>query len=281
MACMSRAPLLSAPVGLLPLARPLMTGEVLDAAFRLFRAGLLRTLPYAGLVVLALELPTLFATFLRPVTDDLPLASVDFNAAIYFIVLLLSALLLGVVTLRLHAVSRGQRPGFRREVGTALWRWPSAILATLGALGIPMFLFGLRQVFANILPGAALIVLGALMLWPTAVFAVALPAFWCDRLGPMQAIARAARITWRHSWRMAGAILAVVCMLAVFFVLATIVVKLATPLFGRADLFVIATLVSLLTLVVGALGVPFVVAMLIVAYEDLKLRDRLLRGTHA
>lgn len=275
MARMSRAQSLTAPVGLLPLSRPLMTGEVLDAAFRLFRAGLLRTLPYAGLVVLVLELPTLFTTFLWPATGGIPIASADFHAAIYFIVLLLAALLLGVVTLRLHAVSRGQRPGFRREVGTALWRWPSAIVATLGALGIPLFLFGLRQVFTNILPGEALIVLGALMLWPTSVFAVALPAFWCDRLGPFRAIAAAVRITWRHSWRMAGAILAVVCLLAVFFVLATIIVKLTLPLFGRADLFLIATLVSLLTLVVGALGVPFVIAMLIVAYEDLKLRDRM------
>ena len=43
MARMSRAPSLSAPSGLLPLSRPLMTAEVLDAAFRLFRAGLLRS----------------------------------------------------------------------------------------------------------------------------------------------------------------------------------------------------------------------------------------------
>jgi len=277
---MSRAHILS-PAGLFPLPRPLMTGEVLDAAFRLFRAGLLRSLPYSGLAVLVLELPTLYSTFLWPVIDGFPVATLDFHAAIYFIVLLLSALLLGMVTLRLHAVSCGQRPGFRREVGTALWRWPSSIIATLGALGIPLSLFGLRQVFANILPGEALVVLGAIMLWPTALFVVALPAFWCDRLGPFQAIFRAVQVSWRRSWRMAGAILAVVCMLAVFFVLAAIIVRMLVPLFGRADLFLIATLRSVLTLVVGAIGVPFVVAVLIVAYEDLKLRERLQRGARA
>ncbi len=37
---MNRAQPLEAPVGLLPIPRPLMTGEVLDAAFRLFRASL-------------------------------------------------------------------------------------------------------------------------------------------------------------------------------------------------------------------------------------------------
>jgi len=267
--------------GLFPLSRPLMTGEVLDAAFRLFRAGLLRSLPYSGFAVLVLELPTLYTTFLWPVADGLPLASVDMQAAIYFIVLLLSALLLGVVTLRLHAVSRGQRPGFRREVGTALWRWPSAIVATIGALGIPLFLFGMRQVFTNILPGEALLVVGVLMLWPTALFVVALPAFWCDRLGAFHAIARAVNLSWRRSWRMAGAILAVVSMLAVFFLLAAIIVRLLAPVFGTADLFLIATLRSLLTLVVGAFGVPFVVAVLIVAYEDLKLRAVQRRGARA
>ena len=63
---MSRAQPLQAPVGLLPLPRPLMTGEVLDAAFRLFRAGLLRCLPYSGLAVLVLELPTLYANLAVP-----------------------------------------------------------------------------------------------------------------------------------------------------------------------------------------------------------------------
>src|SRR6185312_9630421 len=51
----------AAAVTLLPLPRPLMTGEVLDAAYRLFRAGLLRTLPYSGIAVLVLELPTLYS----------------------------------------------------------------------------------------------------------------------------------------------------------------------------------------------------------------------------
>ena len=45
-------------------ARPLMTAEVLDAAYRLFRAGIFRCLPYSGLAVLVLELPTLYSTFL-------------------------------------------------------------------------------------------------------------------------------------------------------------------------------------------------------------------------
>jgi hypothetical protein len=54
-----------------------------------------------------------------------------------------------------------------------------------------------------------------------------------------------------------------------------------SPLLGRADLFLIATVSSMLSLVIGAFGVPFVLAMLIVAYEDLKLRDQRHRRTPA
>jgi hypothetical protein len=119
----------------------------------------------------------------------------------------------------------------------------------------------------------ALLVLAVPLLWPTSLFVVALPAFWCDGLGPLAAIAQAVRISRRQSWRIAGALLATVCMIAVFYVLSAIVVGMLSPMLGRADLFLIATVSSMLSLVVGAFGVPFVLAVLIVAYEDLKLRE--------
>jgi hypothetical protein len=273
---MSSAQPLQVSDGLLPLPRPLMTGEVLDAAFRLFRAGLLRCLPYSGLAVLVLELPTLYSTFFSPVPSKViqnP-AVPPVHLAISLTVLLLSAALLGVITLRLLAVSRGQRPRFRTELLTVLRRWPNALIATIGALGLPLLLIGLGPMFNNVLPGLALLVVAVPLLWPTALFVVALPAFWCDGLGPIAAITRAVRISRRQSWRVAGALLATVCMIAVFYVLSAIVVGMLSPMLGRADLFLIATVSSMLSLVVGAFGVPFVLAVLIVAYEDLKLRDR-------
>jgi hypothetical protein len=265
---MSTAQPLRVTAGLLPLPRPLMTGEVLDAAFRLFRAGLLRTLPYSGLTVLLLELPTLYLDFLfrgkrAPMLEVLG----------YFAVLALSAALLGVITLRLHAISRGLRPRFRSELLTVLRRWPMALIATLGAVGLPLLLFGFAPAFNNVMPTAALLVLAVPLLWPTALLVVALPAFWCDGLGPFAAIAQAVRVSRRQSWRMVGALFATVCMIAVFYVLSAIIVAMMSPLLGRADLFLIATVSSMLSLVVGAFGVPFVLAMLIVAHEDLKLRS--------
>lgn len=270
---MSSAQPLRVPAGLLPLSRPLMTGEVLDAAFRLFRAGLLRTLPYSGLAVLVLELPTLYWDFFFPGRRDVVL-----EVAGYLIVLALSAAMLGVITLRLQAVSRGSRPRFRTELMAVVRRWPLALIATIGALGLPLLLFGAGPAFNNVLPAGALVVLAVPLLWPTALIMVALPAFWCDGLGPLAAIAQAVRVSRRQSWRLVGALIATLCMIAVFYVLVAILVGILSPLLGGADMFLISTVTSMLSLVVGALGVPFVLAMLIVAYEDLKLRDQRRRG---
>jgi maltodextrin utilization protein YvdJ len=73
---------------------------------------------------------------------------------------------------------------------------------------------------------------------------------------------------------MAGAILATTCIVAVFYVLAAVLIGMTSPLLGRADLFLISTLETAIWLVVGALGVPFVLAVLVVAYQDLKLREQ-------
>ena len=275
---MSRAQPLDAKLSLVPLSRPLMTGEVLDAGFRLFRAGLLRTLPYSGLAVLVFELPAVFSMFFLPSS---PRGSGSFftvsheRATAWVVATLLGAALLGVITLRLQAVSKAVRPRFRTEIATVIRRWPASLIASLGAFGAPFLLFSLSKVLNNLLPGAALIFIGALLLWPMALLVVALPAFWCDGLGPFAAIAQALRVSRRRSWRMFGAMLATAGMVTVFYAVSTILIAMLSQMIGRADLFLIATVSSMMSLVVGAFGVPFVLAVLIVAYEDLKLRRQM------
>lgn len=274
-------PQMETRVGLLPLPRPLMTGEVLDAAFRLFRAGLLRTLPYSGLVVLILELPTIHTIFASRASFGYAFVATYYLSLAYAVAFLLTVPVLGVIMLRLNAVAGGERPRFRREIRVALWRWPPGVLATMGAFAIPVALVVLGPVFTNGLSSEATMFLAIPLFWPTALFVVALPAFWCAGMGPVAAIAHSLRISWRRSWRMVGAILATLCMVSVFVLLVSIIVGLMSPLFGRADLFLSATVQSLLYLVVGAFGVPFLLAVLIVAHRDLEMRDRLRRGVRA
>lgn len=263
----------TAAAGLLPLPRPLMTGEVLDAAFRLFRAGILRTLPYSGLVVLIITMPKLYSTFIGRTSLGVPLVAAFFSPIAYTVVFLLAVPVLGVIVLRLDAVANARRPRFRVEIATALRRWIPATFATIGAFAIPVVLMVLGPAFTNGLSGEAIAFLSVPLFWPAALFVVTLPAFWCAGLGPFAAIRQSVRVSVRRSWRMLGAILASLCMVGVFVILVSIVVGILSPIFGRADLFLSATVEALLYLVVGAFGVPFVLAVLIVAYRDLELRE--------
>ncbi|HEU4780334.1 MAG TPA: hypothetical protein VFS58_10685 [Steroidobacteraceae bacterium] len=277
MPCMYRAQYAEAAGQLSP-ARPLMTAEVLDAAYRLFRAGIFRCLPYSGLAVLVLELPTLYSTFIVSPAGkrafDIPYVRLLAYATIF----LSSVALLGVITLRLTAVAQGLRPRFRRELAIALKRLPTAALATLFAFAYPMLLLLLAPVLMFSLPAEAVIFVAVPLVWPVALFVVALPAFWCDGLGPFAAIAQALRVSFRRSWRPVGAILTTGLMLMAFTLLPVTVAAMLSPLFGRVDLFLVATIASIFYLVLGAFGVPFVLAVLIVAYQDLKLRDQERRG---
>ncbi len=258
-----------------------MTGEVLDAAFRLFRAGLWRTLPYSGLAILLLQVPTLYATLFTRASLGLDFVVKNYDAVAYLLMFVLAVPLLGALTLRLHAIARAERPRFRTELETAVRRWPTALIATTGAFFVPVSLLVIGPVFTGGLSEEAVFFISVPLFWPSALFVVALPAFWCRGLGPFAAIAHSARISVRRSWRMVGALLATACVVATFSVLVAIIVGILTPMFGRADLFLLAIVGSVLYLVIGAVGVPFVVAVLIVALQDLELRDQERRGVKA
>ena len=263
----------AASAGLLPLPRPLMTGEVLDAAFRLFRAGLWRTLPYSGLAILLLQFPTLYAALFTRASLGVEFVVKNYEPLAYLLMFVFAVPLLGAIALRLHAIARAQKPRFRDELRSVVRRWPMALIATTGAFFVPVTLLVIGPLFTGGLPGEALFFLSIPLFWPSALFVVALPEFWCRGLGPIAAIARSARISIRRSWRMVGALLAAGCVVATFSVLVAIIVGMLTPIFGRADLFLVAIVESVLYLVIGAVGVPFVVAVLIVAMQDLELRD--------
>jgi hypothetical protein len=286
---MNRASSLSAPVGAVPLPpRPLMTSEVLDAAFRLFRAGLVRCLPYSGLTVLVLELPTLYSTFqgtgdvafglATPLSGLVPFSGLTDNHIVLLISLLLGAALLGMISLRLASIARGARPSFRAEVATALLRWPAASIVTFVALIFPGLLYMVISLFNPMFPNPVLLMAAALLLLPSGLFVVALPAFWSDGLGSFAAVGQTVRVSLRSLLRMVGAILATMCIVVVLYLLTAVLLAIVSPLLGRADLFLIATVRLLADLVFGAIGVPFVVSVLIVAYADLKLRDQQRRG---
>ena len=198
------------------------------------------------------------------------------------VVQLISALLvvalLGMITLRLTAIARGARPRFRTEVATALRRWLPACVASFAGLVFPALMLRTIWLFNWMFPEPLWPAVAALLLFPSALLAVTLPAFWSDGLSSLTAIVRAVRISCWSLWRMIGAILATLCILAVFYLLVVILIGILSPLLGQADLFLFTAVGELFYLVAVAIGVPFVVSVLIVAHADLKLRHQQRQG---
>ena len=285
---MNRASSLSAPVGTVPLPRPLMTSEVLDAAFRLFRAGLVRCLPYSGLAALMLEIPRLYASlqgadlvlfeWVTPLGRLFRITGLTDINVVQLISAMLDVVLLGMITLRLTAIARGVRPRFRTEVATALRRWLPACVASFAGLVFPALMLRTIWMFNWMFPEPLWPAVAVLLLFPSALLAVTLPAFWSDGLRSLTAIVRAVRISCWSLWRMIGAILATLCILAVFYLLVVILIGILSPLLGQADLFLFTAVGELFYLVAVAIGVPFVVSVLIVAHADLKLRHQQRQG---
>ena len=269
-----------------PLPRPLMTGEVLDAAFRLFRAGLAalpavlgpgRARARAAHAVrhvpvdrdVAFGLAARLAGWSRPGLTE-PHRVADLPAA-------RRALARRDHVCACTRLRAGQRPRFRAEIGHR----PAALAARPSSPPSAPSSFrccctGRRRCSTRCSrseaadgPGAAAVladgavrrgIAGVLVRRPRAVrrdrasgadFAAALVAH--GRRDPRDDVHR----------RWCSYVLA-----------ADLRRRCCRRMLGRADLFLIATVRSLLYLVVGAFGVPFVLAVLIVAYQDLKLREQ-------
>jgi len=265
-----------------------MTSEVLDAAFRLFRAGLVRCLPYSGLAALMLEIPKLYSSFqgtgqmlfemVTPLGRLFRITGLTDINLVQLIAALFDVALLGMISLRLTSIARGLRPRFRSEVAMALRRWVPACVASFAGLVFPALMLRSIWLFNPLFPEPLWPAVAALLLFPSALLAVTLPAFWSDGLRSLAAIVQAVRISCWSLWRMIGAILATLCILAVFYLLVVILIGILSPLLGRADLFLFAAVGEMFYLVAVAIGVPFVVAVLIVAHADLKLRHQQRRG---
>jgi hypothetical protein len=67
-------------------------------------------------------------------------------------------------------------------------------------------------------------------------------------------------------------------MVLTLWLLAVMLFFMVAPLLGTADLLLLEIVSSMFTLIWGAIGVPFVLAVLCVAYADLKLRAQQPRG---
>jgi hypothetical protein len=239
-----------------PLPRPLSIGEVLDSGFRLFRGTLLACLPYAALAVLAGQLPNIY--FLAIGVNPDPAGAPQWWA-LYAIGFVLTLWLWSIVIVRQHAMGAGDEARRRGAAGEAARR----LLPSLGLVLAYGVLVGI---------GLVLLVVPGLYLFVALCFAW--PVLLIERGGIGESLGASLRLIRGHWWRTSIIFTAAFAALIVFYVLAGMIGVIVAAISGGADFAVLTAVTTVMVIVLGAFGGPFYFALLLAAYEDLKLRKQ-------
>jgi hypothetical protein len=256
---------------LYPPSRPLAIGEVLDSAFRIFQATLLKTLPYSVLATIAGQLQNIYA-----IVTGRSLHRFSNSDPGWWIVYLLGAILglglINTVIIRQAATAAGSqskpwaafRDGVRKVPANVLMLVVIAVVVAvcfLPLLGIPAAL-RMWSLIALCLPAAYLLVL----------FLCAWPALLVGDKGPIESLRYSVHLIRGNWWRTVMIYLVVLTMIIVFSVTATLIVGVFTQLVAGRDLAVTTAVSAVMVVAAGAVYMPFATSMCLALYGDLQAR---------
>jgi hypothetical protein len=280
---------------LFPPPRPQSVGEILDSTFRIFGATLVKCLPYAIAGVIVGQLPNLYdllkngkprmdpATRLALVHDRMFWLS-------YIVGLFLALLFANAVMLRQYALARGRETAAGAELVRGAARAPGVVLIVI-LMMLAMVVTMIPVVLAVALPlGAAGALAGAGpqgAIWTGVVFGlVALVAVswivirWiCSTLiyvltdsGPFASMGHSWRLTSGSFWRLSIIYLVALVILIVFYFIAALLGTAVAAALAHGDLVVMAAVMSMVVVVLGAIAAPFYSALMLSVYGDLSVR---------
>lgn len=262
------------PLGAQDPGRPLAVAEVLEQAFRIFGASLLRCLPYGVLALMAGQLQSIYEILTRQ-----PLGEFGGGDPLWWVLFAVGTVLgfgfLNVILLEQKALM-ASRPPARGPFAEGFARAPAAagafiiVLLALGAcllpvLAVPQSLLSIRL--------AALLVLAL----PAGYLGVALSCVWpallLDRLSIGQSLRKSVQLVSGNWWHTNAVYLVATALLAVLFIAAGIIIGLLMAAISGGDTAVATTVATVIVAVLGALYVPFLTAVVLVLYRDLKARQ--------
>jgi len=241
---------------ILPLERPLSAGEVLDAGISLFKVSLLRCLPLSLAAVVLGQLPALYARLSgrAPSFSDIgPL-----EALLALLAGVANVVLWGAILLRQRAIANGRDSTLAQDLGGPLAR----LLPVLGMILASTALIGL---------GLVLLVLPGLYLAVALMFAY--PAMLFDgesALGSIRASWRLVRGNW---WRTSMIVTVALFAIIVFYAIGSVVGVMIAQVAGGGDVGRVFLATSVIGALIGALFTPFMCAVSLAQYAELRLRS--------
>jgi hypothetical protein len=256
---------------LYPPARPLSVGEVLDLVFQIFKATLVKGLPYGICAVVAQQLPNVYALASGVTVRQALSAGQPIGIALFAVGVLLALVAWSALLLQQRAIIEQRPTSIKSELGEALRRLPSFFGATLLFLVLvgsgvavimtvpPQYRTGVR------FPVEILSLYLAVLLsctWPAVLFA---------GQGPLGALRQSVRLVWRNWWRVAvvyvvGAAVVIVVSVLLGALIAAIVSSLG------AGIPVVTSVFTEVANVLGAVTAPFAGALLLATFADLRVR---------
>ncbi len=281
---------------LYPPPRPQSVGEILDSAFRIFRATLVRCLPYAIAAVIAGLLPNIYylATGRGLVQTRDPLGSAlgafwyylatERTSQLYaptsdpiawvlsIVVVLITVVLWGAMLLRQYALATGHPVETGVELATPLRRLPGVLL---------LFIATLLAIHVWVVP--VLAIHGALRLWvllaltvPASLVGVALscswPLFMLTGKGAVESLRRSWRLTSGSWLRLILIYTVAFVLLMVFYVILGLIFGIVAAVSAGGDLATATAIAAVSVALMSVLVWPFGGALMLAVLGDLSVR---------
>jgi len=255
-------------------ARPQSVGEVLDSGFRIFQATLLKSLPWGVLVVIAGQLASIrqlaTAHSLRAVDMHDP-AGLAWDALGEFA----AFLLFGALVLEQDAASVDHSSAVVTVLRAWLARLPCLVAPALVATAVSELsrLASLALDFASPAWTLGCLLLLVLLAYLAIPLLFALVAVSLGPLGPLAALTHSMRLVSGNWWRMTLAFSVAFIVILVFYAVVAVVVALVVPSpGGLIDVSAASSISAVADVAFGPLAVPFMSAMALAAFGELKVR---------
>jgi Membrane domain of glycerophosphoryl diester phosphodiesterase len=271
---------------LYPPARPQSVGEVLDLAFRIFGATLLKCLPFAALAVIAGQLPNVYSLASgQPLLNDPQLALQRFFDPKFWLLelvaIFLTVTLTNAVVLRQYALITAQ-PGTGGAALSAGARHAPGIVLIWILIALPWVLFGvLAGVTVAVVKGggaqsgAALLCMLVFLIASILVlrWSCAVVVYLVTERGPLMSMSHSWQLTRGHFWRLSLIYSVGVVLLIVLYLLSGVISSVVALMFVRGNLAMITAAATVVVVLMGGFATPFYSALALAVLGDLSVRS--------
>src|SRR5882724_1323090 len=256
---------------LYPPARPQSIGEVIDTAFRIFKATLLRSLPYSVLATVAGQLQNIYVIVTGQAVPRF--ANTDPAWwALYLLGAFIAGAFLNTVLIRQAAVASGSpaagsaalAEGLRKTLATFLMGLLIAVIVAVffvPVLAVPRSYRSLS--FLVLCIPAAYVGVFFLCSWP---------ALLIGRKGIIGGLRYSVNLIRGNWWRAVLIYTVAVTMIIVLSVTAGMIVGVLAAFGAARDLAVTTAVSAVMVVASGAVYMPFITAMTLSLYGDLQAR---------